>query len=37
MNADNKAMFKVFVRRNKERALIEDQVARFEALRHSSL
>jgi heme iron utilization protein len=37
MNADGKAMFKVFVRRDKERSLIEDQVARFEALRQSSL
>lgn len=33
MNGDGKAMFKVFVRRDKDRALIEDQVLRFEALR----
>lgn len=37
MNADGKAMFKVFVRRDKERALIEEQVVRFEALRQASL
>ncbi|MFN4206208.1 MAG: heme utilization cystosolic carrier protein HutX [Agrobacterium albertimagni] len=35
MNADGKAMFKVFVRRDKERNLREDQVARFEALRQA--
>lgn len=35
MNADGKAMFKVFVRRDKERNLLEDQVSRFEALRQS--
>jgi heme iron utilization protein len=35
MNADGKAMFKVFVRRDKERNLIEEQVKRFEALRES--
>lgn len=35
MNADGKAMFKVFVRRDKERNLLEDQVARFEALRQT--
>jgi putative heme utilization carrier protein HutX len=33
LNGDGKAMFKVFVRRDKERALIEEQVARFETLR----
>jgi heme iron utilization protein len=35
MNADGKAMFKVFVRRDKERNLLGDQVARFEALRQA--
>jgi putative heme utilization carrier protein HutX len=35
MNADGKAMFKVFVRRDNERNLLEDQVARFEALRQT--
>ncbi|MFN3507560.1 MAG: heme utilization cystosolic carrier protein HutX [Allorhizobium sp.] len=35
MNADGKAMFKVFVRRDKERNLLEDQVSRFEALRQA--
>ena len=35
MNADGKAMFKVFVRRDKERNLLEGQVARFEALRQA--
>jgi putative heme utilization carrier protein HutX len=35
MNADGKAMFKVFVRRDKERNLLEEQVARFEALRQT--
>lgn len=37
MNADGKAMFKVFVRRDKERNLLEDQVARFEALRQAAV
>ena len=32
-NAEGEAMFKVFVRRDKERELIADQVARFEALK----
>lgn len=35
MNADGRAMFKVFVRRDKERNLLEDQVSRFEALRQA--
>lgn len=35
MNADGKAMFKVFVRRDKERNLLEDQVSRFETLRQA--
>ena len=35
MNADGKAMFKVFVRRDKERNLLEEQVSRFEALRQA--
>lgn len=35
MNGEGKAMFKVFVRRDKERNLLEDQVSRFEALRQS--
>ena len=35
MNADGKAMFKVFVRRDKERNLLEEQVSRFEALRQT--
>lgn len=35
MNADGRAMFKVFVRRDKERNLLEDQTSRFEALRQS--
>lgn len=35
MNADGKAMFKVFVRRDKERNLLDDQVSRFEALRQA--
>ncbi|MBA4799185.1 MAG: heme utilization cystosolic carrier protein HutX [Rhizobiales bacterium] len=33
MNADGKAMFKVFVRRDKERNLLGEQVERFETLR----
>ncbi|MGL3605206.1 heme utilization cystosolic carrier protein HutX [Rhizobium sp. G187] len=33
MNGEGRAMFKVFVRRDKARALIEPQVERFEALR----
>lgn len=33
MNADGKAMFKVFVRRDKERNLLDEQVRRFETLR----
>ncbi len=33
MNADGKAMFKVFVRRDKERSLLDEQVKRFETLR----
>lgn len=33
MNADGKAMFKVFVRRDKERNLLDEQVTRFETLR----
>jgi putative heme utilization carrier protein HutX len=32
-NGAGEAMFKVFVRRDKERNLLEDQVARFDALR----
>lgn len=35
MNAKGSAMFKVFVRRDKERELIGEQLARFEALRDS--
>jgi putative heme utilization carrier protein HutX len=35
MNAEGRAMFKVFVRRDKDRNLLEDQVQRFEALRAS--
>ena len=35
MNGEGKAMLKVFVRRDKERNLLEDQVSRFEALRQS--
>lgn len=37
MNADGKAMFKVFVRRDKERNLLEEQVARFETLRQAAV
>ncbi|MCC8933642.1 heme utilization cystosolic carrier protein HutX [Rhizobium sp. 'Codium 1'] len=37
MNAEGKAMFKVFVRRDKERNLLEGQVSRFEALRLSAI
>ncbi|MBW8447359.1 MAG: heme utilization cystosolic carrier protein HutX [Arenimonas sp.] len=33
INADGRAMFKVFVRRDEERALLADQLQRFEALR----
>lgn len=33
MNADGRAMFKVFVRRDKERVLIAEQLQRFEALK----
>ncbi|MBB5276961.1 hypothetical protein HNR26_003039 [Rhizobium rosettiformans] len=33
MNADGKAMFKVFVRRDMERNLLDEQVKRFETLR----
>jgi heme iron utilization protein len=33
MNADGKAMFKVFVRRDIERNLLDEQVTRFETLR----
>ncbi|KPF47045.1 heme utilization cystosolic carrier protein HutX [Rhizobium sp. AAP43] len=33
MNGEGRAMFKVFVRRDEARALIEPQVERFEALR----
>ena len=33
MNTDGKAMFKVFVRRDKERNLLDEQVTRFETLR----
>lgn len=33
-NALGEAMFKVFVRRDKERNLLADQIAKFEALRH---
>jgi len=33
MNADGKAMFKLFVRRGPEKELLVDQVAKFEALR----
>lgn len=32
-NAAGEAMFKIFVRRDKDRALLPDQIARFEALR----
>jgi putative heme utilization carrier protein HutX len=35
MNAEGRAMFKVFVRRDKERNLLNDQVQRFESLRAS--
>ncbi|GEO86676.1 MULTISPECIES: heme utilization cystosolic carrier protein HutX [Alphaproteobacteria] len=35
MNADGRAMFKVFVRRDAEKALLSDQLLRFEALRES--
>lgn len=35
MNAEGRAMFKVFVRRDKDRNLLDDQVRRFEALRAS--
>lgn len=35
MNADGRAMFKVFVRRDAEKALLSDQLARFEALREN--
>ncbi|QEE44167.1 heme utilization cystosolic carrier protein HutX [Rhizobium sp. WL3] len=35
MNAEGRAMFKVFVRRDEERNLLEDQVSRFEALRQA--
>lgn len=35
MNAEGRAMFKVFVRRDKERNLLDDQVQRFESLRAS--
>lgn len=35
MNAEGRAMFKVFVRRDKDRNLLDDQVQRFEALRAS--
>ena len=37
MNAEGRAMFKVFVRRDKERTLLADQVIRFEALRRASV
>ena len=37
MNAEGRAMFKVFVRRDKERTLLADQVTRFEALRRASV
>lgn len=37
MNADGKAMFKVFVRRDKERNLLEEQVAPFETLRQAAV
>ena len=33
MNADGKAMFKLFVRRGAEKELLADQLAKFEALR----
>lgn len=33
MNGDGRAMFKVFVRRDAEKALLTDQLQRFEALR----
>lgn len=33
MNGDGRAMFKVFVRRDAEKALLPDQLQRFEALR----
>ena len=32
-NGAGEAMLKIFVRRDKERNLLEDQVARFDALR----
>lgn len=35
MNGDGKAMFKIFVRRDKERELLPEQLAKFEALRDS--
>jgi putative heme utilization carrier protein HutX len=35
MNTDGKAMFKIFVRRDKERELLPEQLAKFEALRDS--
>lgn len=35
MNAEGRAMFKVFVRRDKDRNLLDNQVQRFETLRAS--
>ena len=37
MNAEGRAMFKIFVRRDAERALIPEQLARFEALRQAHI
>ncbi|QLF70767.1 heme utilization cystosolic carrier protein HutX [Peteryoungia desertarenae] len=37
MNAEGRAMFKIFVRRDAERALIAEQLARFEALRQAEI
>lgn len=35
MNEDGRAMFKIFVRRDAEKALLADQLLRFEALRET--
>jgi putative heme iron utilization protein len=37
LNAAGNAMFKVFVRRDKQRELLVEQVALFEALRKASV
>ena len=37
MNSEGRAMFKIFVRRDAERALIADQLARFETLRQAHI